>query len=284
MSTAEGLRLSSPSGRGVRVLSNAILAVLGVLFLVPMLWVVLASLDAEATFSLAVPAAPTLDNFAAVLTPALTFRPLLNSLLLSGGSALVAVAVATLAAYPLSRYRLRFNRAVLYAVLFGICLPVTALMVPVYTMFAAVDLVDSMPATILFMASTSLPIAIWMMKNFIDSVPVEVEEAAWTDGASTLGTLRRIVVPLVRPGIAVVFIFVFVTSWGNFFVPFVLLQSEEQLPGAVSIFAFFGQYGGVQYGQLAAYSLIYSAPVLAIYVFASRFIGGASALTGAVKG
>jgi multiple sugar transport system permease protein len=279
-----GRHITSPSGRTVKIVSNVILGLLGLLFLVPMLWVILASLDPNASFSLSLPARLTLANFSAVLTPTLTAVPLLNSLLLSGGSALVAVVVATLAAYPLSRYRARFNAAVLYIVLFGICLPVTALMVPVYTMFAALNLVDSSGATILFMAATMLPVAVWMMKNFIDGVPIEVEEAAWTDGASSLTALRRVVVPLVRPGIAVVFIFVFVNSWGNFFVPFVLLQSPEKLPGAVSIFAFFGQYGSVQYGQLAAYSIVYSAPVLALYVLVSRLVGGSSALAGAVKG
>lgn len=276
--------LTSPRKRTARIASNIVLVVLGVIFLVPMLWIVLASLNANASFSVAIPTAPTLANFGAVLTPALTWLPLANSVLLSGGSAIVAVIVATLAAYPLSRYRTRFNGAVLYAVLFGICLPVTALMVPVYSMFATFDLVDSSYAVILFLAASTLPIAIWMMKNFIDGVPIEVEEAAWTEGASTLTTLLRIVVPLTRPGLAVVFIFVFVTSWGNFFVPFILLQSQAKLPGAVSIFAFFGQYGSVEYGQLAAYSIVYSLPVIALYVFVSRFVGGASALTGAVKG
>ena len=278
------LHLSSPSGRGTRVASNALLIVLGVLFLVPMLWVLLASLDAKATFSLQVPQAPSLDNFGAVLTPELTWVPLLNSTILSGGAGVVATVVATLAAYPLSRFRARFNRAFLTAVLFAICLPLTALMVPVYSLFAAVDLADSTPVTVLFLGTALLPVTIWMMKNFIDQVPIELEEAAWTDGASSWRALRAIVVPLVRPGLAVVFIFVFVNSWGNFFVPFVLLQTQAKLPGAVTIFSFFGQYGSVQYGQLAAYSIVYSVPVLALYVLVSRLVGGSSAFAGAVKG
>lgn len=282
--TRPSRHMTAPSGRTVRVISNLILAVLAVIFLVPMLWVLVASFDPHASFSLSVPQQLSLQNYAAVLTPDLAAVPLVNSLILSGGSALVAVVVATLAAYPLSRYRARFNSAFLYVVLFGICLPVTALMVPVYSLFAAVNLVDSTEATILFMAATMLPVSIWMMKNFIDGVPIEIEEAAWTEGASSLRALRSIVVPLIRPGIAVVFIFVFVNSWGNFFVPFVLLQSPEKLPAAVSIFAFFGQYGSVAYGQLAAYSLVYSAPVLALYVVVSRLVGGSSALAGAVKG
>ena len=151
-------------------------------------------------------------------------------------------------------------------------------------LFVAMNLIDSVAGTTIFLAATALPMAIWMMKNFMDSVPVSLEEAAWTDGASAMATLRLIVVPLMRPGIAVVFIFVFIPTWGNFFIPFILLLSPDKLPAAVSIFSFFGQYGAVAYGQLAAFSLLYSLPVLALYVLVSRLGGGSFALAGAVKG
>jgi multiple sugar transport system permease protein len=278
------IALSSPSGRALRGVSNLVLLLIGACFALPLAWLLLASVDPSATLTLKWPSSFTLDNFTSVLTPDLAWLPLWNSLLLSGGCAVVTVVVAVLAAYPLSRYRLRINKPYLYGILFGTCLPITAMMVPVYSLFVSLNLIDSMWGTILFMAASSLPMAIWMMKNFMDSVPIALEEAAWTDGASMMSTLTRVVVPLMRPGIAVVFIFVFVQAWGNFFVPFVLLLSPEKQPAAVSIFAFFGQYGAVAYGKLAAFSLIYSVPVLALYVFTSRVLGGGSALAGAVKG
>ena len=108
----------------------------------------------------------------------------------------------------------------------------------------------------------------------------------WHDAvvSRALTTLTRIVIPLMRPGIAVVFIFVFIQAWGNFFVPFVLLLSPDKVPAAVSIFNFFGQYGAVAYGQLAAFSIIYSVPVIALYVLVSRGLGGGNALAGGIKG
>ncbi|MET0161352.1 MAG: carbohydrate ABC transporter permease [Microbacteriaceae bacterium] len=284
MSARDGLKLSSPRGRGLRITANAVLALIGIAFLLPIAWLVLASIDPAATLSVKVPDGVTLDNFTAVLTPETTFIPLGNSLLLSGGCALITVVVAVLAAYPLSRYRLRVNQPFLYGVLFGTCLPITAMMVPVYSLFVRFELIDSIGGTTLFLAATSLPMAIWMSKNFMDSVPIALEEAAWVDGASMMATLTRVVVPLMRPGIGVVFIFVFIQAWGNFFVPFILLLSPERFPAAVSIFSFFGQYGTVLYGQLAAFSLLYSVPVLALYVLVSRTMGGSSALAGAVKG
>ncbi|TPW72784.1 carbohydrate ABC transporter permease [Schumannella sp. 10F1B-5-1] len=277
------LALTSPRGRGLRVVSNLVLVLIGVAFLLPMVWLVLASLDTRATLTAKLPEF-TLDNFTQVLTPENAWIPLGNSLIISAGTALVTVVVAVLAAYPLSRYTLRVNRPFLYGVLFGTCLPITAMMVPVYGLFVALDLLNSFPGIILFLAATSLPMAIWMAKNFMDSVPISIEEAAWTDGASMLSTLTRVVVPLMRPGIGVVFIFVFIQAWGNFFVPFILVTDPTQMPAAVTIYNFFGAYGAVAYGQLAAFSLLYSVPVLALYVLVQRFSGGSFALAGAVKG
>ena len=239
------MKLSSPNGIALKWTANILLLLIGVVFVLPLVWVVLASFDGSATLSVAWPKEWTLENFQKVLTPELAFVPLWNSLLLSAGCAIVTVVIAVLAAYPLSRYRNRFNRPFLYAILFGTCLPITAMMVPVYSLFVSLNLIDSLGGTILFMAASSLPMAIWMTKNFVDSVPISLEEAAWVDGASSMKTLWTVVVPLVRPGIAVVFIYVFVAAWGNFFVPFVLLLSPGNQPAAVSIFTFFGQYGAV---------------------------------------
>ncbi|KQQ25791.1 MULTISPECIES: carbohydrate ABC transporter permease [unclassified Frondihabitans] len=278
------MAMTSPSGRNLRFVSNGVLVIIAVCFAVPLVWLVLASFDSSATLSVKIPTEFTLENFQKVLTPDISFIPLMNSLILSGGCAIVTVVVAILAAYPLSRYRMRINKPFLYGILFGTCLPITAIMVPVYSLFVSLNLIDSVAGTVFFLAASSLPMAIWMSKNFMDSVPISLEEAAWTDGASMFTTLTRVVVPLMRPGIAVVFIFVFIQAWGNFFVPFILLLSPGNQPAAVSIFNFFGQYGSVAYGQLAAFSLVYSVPVIALYVFISRVLGGSNALAGAVKG
>lgn len=279
---AEGL--TSPRGRSLRLVSNLVLVLIGFCFLLPLVWVVLGSFDRRANLSANIPSPFTLQNFVQVLTPEKAWIPLWNSLLISGGCAIVTVVVAVLAAYPLSRYSTRTNKGFLYGILFGTCLPITAMLVPVYSLFVSLDLLNSYPGIILFLAATSLPMAIWMSKNFMDSVPISIEEAAWTDGSSMLQTLGQIVVPLMRPGIGVVFIFVFIQAWGNFFVPFILITDQAAMPAAVSIYNFFGAYGAVAYGQLAAFSLLYSVPVLALYVLVQRLSGGSFALAGAVKG
>jgi len=279
-----GLSIASPQRRATRFWANVVLTVIGLLFAAPLAWVVLASIDSAATYQVAWPAEPTLNNFADVLTPELTLRPLLNSLLLSTGAAAVTVVASVLAAYPLSRYRSRFNGPFLYSVLFASCLPITAIMVPVYSLFVQMRLINQPWAVALFLAASALPMALWMTKNFMDSVPVSLEEAAWVDGASAMRALLTVVVPLMRPALSVVFVFVFLQAWGNFFVPFVLLLTPDWQPAAVSIYSFFGQYGTVAYGRLAAYSLLYSIPVLGLYLIVTRGLGGSFALSGAVKG
>ncbi|MFD7438721.1 carbohydrate ABC transporter permease [Streptomyces sp. NPDC059861] len=276
----------TPSSRTTthRLAADAGLLVVAAAFSLPLLWVILASLDPGADLQVQLPDGVTLDNFDAVLRPEITFTPLLNSLLLCGGGTLLTVACAALAAYPLSRFRSRLNRPFLLTILFATSLPITAIMVPVYALFVQVNLIDTMEGTIFFFAASQLPFAIWLMKNFMDGVPKELEEAAWTDGASSLQSLLRIVLPLMGPGVAVVTVFSFVMMWGNFFVPFMLLLTPDQMPAAVSINEFFGNRGTVVYGQLAAFSIIYSTPVILLYVLVARRMGGGFALSGAVKG
>ncbi|MGW7336545.1 carbohydrate ABC transporter permease [Streptomyces sp. NPDC054808] len=267
-----------------RTAADAGLLVAAAAFVLPLAWVVLSALDPHASLRVKVPDGVTLENFDAILTPEITFTPLLNSLILCGGATLLTVVCAALAAYPLSRFRSRLNRPFLLTILFATSLPITAIMVPVYALFVRVNMIDTMQGTIFFFAASQLPFAIWLMKNFMDGVPKELEEAAWTDGASSFQSLLRIVLPLMGPGVAVVTVFSFVMMWGNFFVPFMLLLSPDQMPASVSINDFFGNRGMVAYGQLAAFSIVYSTPVVLLYVLISRRLGGGFALGGAVKG
>ncbi|MFD1538496.1 carbohydrate ABC transporter permease [Nonomuraea guangzhouensis] len=269
------------AARGAALVS---LAVIALAFLGPFLWVILASLQPDANLA----AQPTfkfsLKNFSAVLTWETIYHPIINSILISGSTAILTVIVAGLAAYPLSRYTLRFKRHFMLTLLFTTGLPVTAIMVPVYSMFFRFNLYGSVPAMVLFLAASSLPFSIWMMKNFMDGVPVSLEESAWVDGAGWVQSLLRIVGPLMAPGVAVVAIFVFVGQWGNFFAPFVLLDTPEKQPAAVTVYTFFSQYGQVAYGELAAFSIIYTAPAVVLYVAVNKYLAGSFSFAGSVKG
>lgn len=261
-----------------------ILSVLALLFLLPLLWMLVASIDRGAIQALKIPQAVTLDNFAAVLTDPTILRSFGIGLALSGMQSLLVVGLCVLTAYPLSRYQLRYKKSFLMTILFMTSLPMTAVIVPVYQLFIFLKFQDSLIALTFFLTASSLPYGIWMMKNFMDSVPLDLEESAWVDGASVWQGIRRVVAPLMVPGIFTVAIFTFTGSWGNFFVPYILIQSPDKMPASVTIFQFFGNFGMVNYGKLAAFSVLYTIPVVCLYALSQSYMSKGFSMGGATKG
>ncbi|MBF9015856.1 MULTISPECIES: carbohydrate ABC transporter permease [unclassified Oceanispirochaeta] len=263
--------------------TRASLLFVAFLFIWPMLWLVFASFDANAPLAVRLPENVTLDNYKDVLTKGSNYRSFLNSFFISFSQATLVVILSILASYPLSRYKIKGKSTLMYSLLFLTGLPITAIMVPVYMVFFELKIINSLISTTLFLVSTALPYSIWMMKNFLDDVPLTLEEAAWIDGANTLQTLKHVIFPAILPGILVVFIFTFSGSWGNFFVPFILISSVEKLPASVAIYQFFGAYGSVQFGQLAAFSLLYTLPIAGLYILSQKFMSNGFSLGGSIK-
>jgi multiple sugar transport system permease protein len=252
---------------------------------VPLLWVVLAAFNGNPSQGIRImwPDPFTLANFTAVLTPETTYQPFLNGLVLCAGGTLITMICATLVAYPLSRYRSRLKRPFLVTILFSTGLPITAIMVPVYGLFVQLALDDSIAATMVFMATTALPISIWLCKNFMDGVPIELEEAAWTDGSTRFQAIRRVVLPLAGPGLGAAAMLIFMGSWGDFLTPLVLLQDQNLYPLAIGLFRAFSEHDHVDWGLLAASAIVYVAPPAVLYVFVRKHLLRSS-LGGAVKG
>jgi len=274
-----------PRGRvsAASVIQHVVLLAIALMFLAPMLWMISASIDAHASFSIEWPVF-SLENFQVIFTGDLLGRPLSNSLVLATGATVVVTISGVAAAYALSRHRAWYTRGYLFIILFSTGLPVQLLMIPAYTLFIQLNLLDSSPATILLLSATSLPFAIWLLKNFIDHIPRELDEASQVDGAGALARIRLIILPLAAPGISVAAMFTFLNAWGQFVIPYILLQSPEKLPAAVSIYQFMSAQGRVQYGPLAAFTLVFSLPVLVLYAGLSRFLSGAFNFGSGVKG
>jgi multiple sugar transport system permease protein len=277
------LDITSPSEKTGKFIANLVLIIFGAAFLIPLLWLIFASVNSKAGPAVAWPHF-TGSNFGAVLNWNTTYHPLIIGVIISGFTALIVAVCAALCAYPLSRYNLKFGKSFLYTILFGASLPAIAIIVPVYALFVHVHLVNSIPGVIIYEASGGLPYSIWLTKNFMDGVPVEIEEAAWVDGAGTMATLRNIVLPLVIPGLIAMFVFTFIESWGNFFAPFILIQSQNMQPISVTIYDFFGLRGQIIYGQLAAFSIIYSAPIIILYLLVQKNLSAGFRLEGGLKG
>lgn len=261
-----------------------ILTVIALIFVLPLIWLVLASLDSNASQALKIPTKWTVNNFIEVLTSKRNLNGYNVGLIISLVQATIVVIVAGLAAYPLSRYELSYKNVFMYTILFMTALPMIAVIVPVYRMYISMKLLNKIYGVILYLAAAALPYAIWLMKNFMDGVPLELEEAAKIEGASTLQLITKVVSPLMFPGICVVFIFTFSASWGNFFVPYILLSSQDKLPASVLLYQYFGQHGFISYGPLAAFSIIYAIPSLLLYVISQRYMSKGFNMAGATKG
>lgn len=259
-----------------------LLILIGLFFLVPLIWPILASINPDATLAVTIPVRPSLDNFTSIITSGLVGEPFANSMILAVGTMVLVILLSGMAAYPLSRYQFRFKGFLMYAILFGSALPILALITPLYAMYVSLNLVDTLQGCILFFVASALPFSIWLMKNFLDAVPFELEEAAWIDGTSTLGAFFHVVLPMAAPGLAVVGVWSFLGAWTNFFVPLILLQSQNLMPASVNIYTFFGSYGQANYGQLAAYAVLYSLPAIVLYTLVSRFF--VKGMSGGLKG
>lgn len=267
---------------GSRLVSDTCLAVIGLAFLLPFVWLLCSAFNPDASGNLTAPRL-TVSNFSQAIQAG-AGGAILNSLYLSAISTLVTTGVTLFAAYVLSRKRVPFRGTLLVGILFLSALPITLLLVPIYQEFVRFGWLDSPFYTSLALGASSLPFSIWIVKNFIDQIPRDYEEAAMIEGSGDLNTLRRVIFPLIVPGLIVASLLTFVNSWGAFLLPLVLDGTPSNAPAAVGIYSFLSVNRGVNYGPLAAYSLLFSVPVVAAYVVSVRWLNGGFAFAGGVKG
>lgn len=261
------------------VLVNLALVATGLFFLLPMGWLLLASVDAHASQQFKLPAL-TFMKFVEALTDQ-NVHALENSLLLSVIATVVATVPAAIAAYSFSRHRIPGKQTILLLLLFLSGVPISILIIPVYQMFQWADCLSLVP-TAVFLGVTAIPFEIYVIKNTIDAIPVEIEDAARIERAGILRILLRVIGPLAIPGVGAAAIYGFVNTWGNFLPPLVLISDSGDQPSPVAIYGFMSA-DIVNYGAIAAYSLMYSMPVIILYLLFSRAFKGGFALGGAVK-
>jgi multiple sugar transport system permease protein len=164
-------------------------------------------------------------------------RSLLNSTIESGAAMVLTVVIAVFAAYAFARLRFRFKRTIFVSVLATLLLPAYATLIPLYRIMATLGLVNTYLAVILVYTSGFLPLAIWILYNYFNSIPRELEEAAFVDGASPLGALIRVVIPVARPGIAAAAIIAFLLGWAQFLFPLILTTDISTQPVTVIVAA-----------------------------------------------
>ena len=263
----------------------ALQVALALFVLVPFLWMVSVSLK-PATEPFAIPARmwpaePTLDNYVAAFRP--EFRTyFVNSLIVSLSTVAITVTLGLLAAHAFTRAKLVVVSGFLSLVVLAQMFPHAAIIIPIYKMMRAADLLDTRVSLVVAYVSVTLPVAIWMLRGFLARLPESLEEAASIDGAGPLRVFWEIVVPLARPGIVATAVYVLIVTWQEFLFALSFTSSREMRTLPVGMNDFIGQYG-IRYGELMASSVLISVPVVAVFFFLQRyFVAGLTA--GAVKG
>lgn len=285
LATAGQLRARRSGRRISRALPLAYAILLGLagFCVLPFAWVVLAALDPQAGLYLALPEQLSLANFARFLADPTFVRSLLNSLIYSGGATLLVTLCSVPGGYVLSRYSFPGRRTLMFGILLTRIIPVTATIAPLYIIALRLQLADTYHGIILVLAAQQLPLSLWILKGFFDTIPGELEEAAWIDGTGRLGSAIRIVLPLAAPGVAAAALFTFIETWGDFLTPLILIQSPEQFPLSIGLFRAFTGRNIVDWGLLTSVSLVYITPSLVFYLLVRRYLVRAT-VAGALHG
>jgi multiple sugar transport system permease protein len=253
----------------------------------PLLWVLSLSIRTQQevfiTSLRVIPESPTLENYVEVLYSAQFSVFLINSLKLSVAGSVGAILVAAPAAYAFSRLDFRGNSALLISVLALQMISELVIAIPLYRYFARLNVLDSHLSTAMVYIAILVPLATWMLKGFFDGIPPALDEAAMVDGCTRFGAFRRIVLPLILPGLTSVFVLTAILAWGQFIVPYILLSEPSLLPISVGILNFQGNYASTSPNVVAAGGILAMLPAIATFVILQRFIVRALT-TGAIKG
>jgi ABC-type glycerol-3-phosphate transport system permease component len=272
---------------------NLLGVLVAVVTLFPLFWMISTAFKpSHEIYSLTpslIPSHPTLGNFRAVSsgqvsggigTVWLFFR---NSLVVTLAAVLVASLLSLMASVAIARYRFRLRATLLVMLLIVQMVPAQALIIPLFLDFKRIDLLQNLIGLAIVYAAQALPVSIWMLRNFVATIPRELEEAASIDGAGGFTIFWRILFPLVAPGLVATSIFAFITAYNEFIVALTFLgldQHDYTLP--IYVTYFFGR-GGADWGPIMAASTLYTIPVVIFFLIVRRrLVGGLVA--GAVKG
>lgn len=217
------------------------------------------------------PTSPRLDNYERAWETASMSTYFLNSLVVTVASVTLCVAVSSMAAYALSRWRFR-GRAFLAAFFVsGLMIPAKLGLLPVFYLFQSWGLIDSRAGLVLLYAAGGIPFSVFVIMGFMRGLPVELEEAARLDGAGEGRMFVSIALPLMRPALAVATVFQFAPTWNDFFYPLVLMRSDEKYTVPVGLTRFFGEFAADR-ATLFAGLVIALVPLAIVFALATRHI------------
>ena len=268
-----------------KVLTVVAIVVLLVFTLLPAFMMVSTSLDArsdDGSRSM-IPTELTLEHFKFVLDEGGFVTYMRNSLLVGVGTVLISGVLALLAAVAVSRFQFKLRTSVLVMVLIVQMVPLEALVIPMFIQARHLGLLNQLFGLVVVYVAFSLSFAIWMLRGFVAAVPVEIEEAAYVDGASWWRMFRSVLLPLVAPGLVATSIFSFITAWNEFIFAITFMSEQSNYTAAAGLRSFFGRFGDNDWGAVMAGSTLITVPVMIFFIFVQRRLAE-GLVSGAVKG
>lgn len=259
--------------------------VIGAVFILPYLYMLITALKPKAEITKIpidyLPSKWSWDNFTEVWHVIPLAGYLKSSFFVAFSATVLVLIFAVPAAYYVARNKFRGRTAFLMLVLITQMFSPTALVVGIFREMIKFHLVDTYFSLILIYGAFNMAFSIWILSSFFASIPVDIEEAAWIDGASRFGTLRRVILPLALPGLVTAFIFTFIAAWNEYVIALTLMSSPEREPLTVGLTSLIGQYQ-IQWNFLFAGSLIAIIPVVILFAAIEKYlVGGLTA--GSVK-
>lgn len=262
-----------------------VLVVLGFLF--PLLWVL--SLSLQTRFEVLqvppsiIPTSFAFENYVEVLDTAPVLQYLWNSFRIVISTVILTLIIAVPAAFALSRYKMKLKNHFMVAILMTQMVSAVVITIPIYRLFASWGLINQLWLVIIIYVAVVLPFTTWFLKNYLDTIPKDMDEAAIIDGCSRWQMLTKVLFPVCMPGIVSVVIIVAVQSWSQFVIPFILIDDASLYPVSVGVVNLQSTQTQITTHLLAAGSIMSIVPVIILFVLLQRYIVGALT-SGAVKG
>ena len=272
VASTERVRKPDPGARG-RWWRFLLILVITAVVLVPIVAVVFLSLQPSLGSTTTAPI--TLENFVTVFAETNVLRWLGNSLGVTLVTVLISVAVAAPAGYVLSRARNRLVSGYSLVLFVVQSLPVVTAVIPLFILFAQLQLVDNLVGVTIIYVGASMSVAIWMMAAYFDSIPITLEEAAWMDGCSVFGSFMRVVLRNSLPGILSTAIFAFLLAWHDYLIAVVFLRSNERFTLQIGLQTFF-QQNSTNWGLVMAVAVVMLLPPVILFAFLNKYfsVGG----------
>jgi trehalose/maltose transport system permease protein len=289
-SRARGLR-RSPIGRYIpKVAFWLLIAAIFFYALFPFYWAVRSAFTPEGQlFDTPIqyfPAHPTLENFRQIFSTSFFTRALINSTVVAGTVTLLSLAIGSLAAYALGRFRFRGRSGVLYLMLSMTIFPQIAILGALYTMMKDFHLYDRLGALIFTYLIFTLPFTVWVLTSFMRTLPADLEEAAYVDGATPLQVFYKVLLPLIAPGLVTTGLLAFISAWNEYLYAISFIQSTDNYTVPIAITSFVGKTGSafdIPWGQIMAATVVVTLPLITVtLILQRRILAGLTA--GAVKG